>query len=92
MKHLAEKFDKQYFKDAQGVNVGNLDLKDDSPDHDDENLKSDFNVDVQDGETVLLIYVKNSNDKDMNVTIKVDTTSTNMKVPICPVEDTQTKN
>lgn len=85
MKHEAEKFDREYYQSSIKVQK----LEDEEEEYD---LKNDFNVDVKEASTVLLIYVKNKTDKDLQVTLQIATKSKNMISPLSTIEETQGKS
>lgn len=88
MKHEAEKFDRKFFKQAQRYE-DEEDDKEAEPD-----LKSDYNVEVKEAETVMLIYVRNKSDRDLNLSLQVlvADSNKNLKAPLNRIEEAQQKN
>ena len=84
MKHEAERFDKKFFNQMERYE-DDEDDKEAEPD-----LKNDYNVDVKESETVMLIYVRNKSDKDLNLSllVTVPPSNKNLKAPLNRIEET----
>lgn len=78
MKHEAEKFDRKFFNQMQRYD----DEEDDKEAESD--LKSDYNVELKESETVMLIYVRNKSDRDLNLQLQVvvPDSNKNLKAPL----------
>lgn len=84
MRNEADKFDWQFYN----INYPKYDDDEDQKELESE-LKSDFNVEVKEAETALLIYVRNKSDKDVNLSLQVivPDTNKNLRAPISRIEE-----